>query len=172
MQAYAIPPSTIYAEMEHGITRKEHGTSREKARRVPFGEMTVKELIESNQCIGDINIIIRDRNGMRTKGYHIGADEGMEPIRRSLINEKDVYRKVNINAFDTKDIYQLYSNRIPKQLLELEVFSWKSTKAYRRGMTHSLECIDIEIRNGAALELTREDKIKDEQLAGQMSLEF
>lgn len=139
------------------------------ARRVPFEEMKIRELMETNNHIGDLIIAMRDKNGILIRNYHIGADAGIEPIRRHPLSEKYEYLEMNINAYDIKDEYRVYINRIPKQLLEQEVFSWRSTAAYRNGFNSDLERVCIEVRDGVVVELPKERKDAG-QLAGQMEI--
>lgn len=118
-------------------------------------------------------ITVRESNGKRIRGYHIGSNEGIKPICRPPAFENDVYRDVEINSFEKTDVCRLLINKIPKPLLELEVFSWRSMAAYRKGLIHNLERIDIEVYNGiTAGKLKYVYEKEDKQLKGQMEIEF
>lgn len=105
--------------------------------------MTVKELIQDNSFIGDISIDIRSNRGASaTPGYenrqtfsrlqqdwHIGKEEGIKPPYHSKVG---TYIEKSINEFDDgKDYYNLVISRIPKELLDLHVTSWRVWKCYR-----------------------------------------
>ena len=133
--------------------------------------MKIKELLELNNCIGDLDVEIRDENAIYIKSYHIGLNSGIEPIQRPPLCENDVYKEVSINSFDTKRVYyQILLNKIPKQLLELEVFSWRSYEAFRRDYSCELERVLIEVRGVNHVEIKEECLKNDAQLSGQMEI--
>ena len=116
--------------------------------------MTVKELIELNDHIGDITIMVRDENMILLKEYFIGAGAFVLPEKR---NERIDYMDFSINAFDEdKDRYQLLINKIPKNLLGLTVSEYSSRRAGRRYFDrHSLDHIDITVRpDGWQMDIT------------------
>lgn len=133
--------------------------------------MLVRELIELNSLIGDITVTIRDGNGKeKIKAFHIGAGAGIPPIYH---DKNDVYKEIEINAWDTgKEYYKLLMNKLPKQILDLQVFEYNIVTSYRRFVAstqHSLQHIYIAVRQG------EKDKTPDiegkEQLKGQMNIE-
>jgi len=100
--------------------------------------MTVRELIELNQMITDVNIEIR-RDGTRLlDALFIGCAEGVKPpfpckvpiseqyIDSLSFRKEARYIAKSINAWDDgKDYWQVKPDRIPKAWLELTVFSWQ-----------------------------------------------
>ena len=109
--------------------------------------MIVRELIELNQMITDVNIEIR-RNGTRLlDALFIGCAEGVKPPFPYKVPETEQYinnptrTKIahympkSINAWDDgKDYWQVKPDRIPKAWLELKVFSWEVWEASTLGV--------------------------------------
>lgn len=102
--------------------------------------MTVKELIELNQMITDIEIIVRVNGTALLDALHIGCAIGEKPPyplkvpkdRRYVGNMSVEYRKEatylpkSVNAWDDgKDYWQVKPDRIPKAWRDLEVYSWE-----------------------------------------------
>ena len=134
--------------------------------------MTVKELIELDDCIGDITITVRGgaSGGERLKEYHIGPEEGEVPPYH---DNKDVYKQVAINAKDVgKDYYQILLNKIPKPWLGLTVISFRVWKASRQpyGEQHSLEHILIDVKPEGHVE-EEIIKEKDTDMEGQLNFD-
>lgn len=104
--------------------------------------MTVRELIELNQMITDVEITVRD-NGFLTDQLNIGCARGEKPrypqrvprdskyargmnVRDEKMYKDAAYIPKSINSWDDgKDYWQVKANRIPKDWLELEVTSWE-----------------------------------------------
>lgn len=138
--------------------------------------MTIKELIELNDYIGDITVTIRDSEGKnKIQEYHIGVNAGIIPVYH---DDKDVYEEIEINTFDKgKDYYQILVSRVPKQILELRVFAYRIWGSYRRYLSasHGLEHVHITVRQGenAKTPVIKEksQEAKKEELEGQINLE-
>lgn len=134
--------------------------------------MTVKELIELNNFIGDITITVRGgaSGGERLKEYHIGPEEGKAPPYH---DNKDVYKQVAINAKDMgKDYYQILLTKIPKQWLGLTVISYRVWKASRKpyGVQHGFEHILIDVKpDGYVEKVDKTTKEKELAVEGQMN---
>ena len=99
--------------------------------------MTVKELIELNQNIVDIEIIVRKGGSRLLDALKIGPAVGeippcplMVPESERFINNESRRKLANyvaksINAWDDgKDYWQVKPNRIPKAWQDLEVYAW------------------------------------------------
>ena len=101
--------------------------------------MKVKELIELNQMITDVEITVRQNGCALLDKLCIGPACGEKPpyptrvpIKAEYVgNLSDALRKdaayipKSINAWDDgKDYWNVKVNRIPKAWLDLEVFSW------------------------------------------------
>lgn len=108
--------------------------------------MTVAELISINQNITDICIEVRVDGCALLDALHIGLDFGvkppypqMVPIDRAHIGNQSLtakkeakYIRKSINAWDDdKDYWQIKTNRIPKEWLDLEVYSWRNWHVYK-----------------------------------------
>lgn len=102
--------------------------------------MTVKELIELNQMITDVEITIRKDGSALLDQLNIGPAEGIKPPYPTMVPKEERYignlsletkRKAHyidksINAWDDgKDFWQVKPDRIPKKWLNLEVYSWE-----------------------------------------------
>lgn len=102
--------------------------------------MTVKELIELNQMITDIEIIVRVNGNALLDALFIGPAVGEKPPhpwrvpkeRRYVGNmsrecQKEArYIAKSVNAWDDgKDYWQVKTDRIPKGWGDLEVYSWE-----------------------------------------------
>lgn len=120
--------------------------------------MTVKELIELNQMITDVDIEVRVDGHKLLDAVRVGRDVGIKPpypLRVPLKPEyvgspnrsndhfyKDAaYINKSMNAWeDGKDYWQVKVKAIPAKYLDLEVFSWEVWAAARIGWgrrTHS-----------------------------------
>ena len=101
--------------------------------------MTVRELIELNQMITDVEITVR-KNGWLLDQLNIGPAEGRKPPCPTKVPQSEIYLtnmsvdtkrdayyiQKNLNAWDDgKDYWQIKPDRIPKKWLELEVYSWE-----------------------------------------------
>lgn len=109
--------------------------------------MKVKELIELNQMITDVEITVRENGTLRLDQLNIGPHQGIKPrfptrvpIKREYANSMnqhndEMYRDayyINkaLNSWDEgKDYWQVKPNRIPAKWLDLEVFSWEVWEA-------------------------------------------
>lgn len=98
--------------------------------------MTVKELVELNQHIVDIEIEIR-KNGLLMDVLELGPERGqLPPFPRKVPESANyaqnptrvkqaTYIEKSINAWDDgKDYWQVKPDRIPKAWQGLEVYSW------------------------------------------------
>lgn len=150
--------------------------------------MTVRELIELNQMIGDIEITIR-KDGKLLDQLNIGQHEGIKPRYPTMVPKEERYigtmSKSNqreahyipksINAKDDgKEYYQIMVGRIPKAWLELTVQGWDSHRAYRSiHSQHELEALRITtLPSGQRMEVQSEPKKSKEEdgMDGQMDI--
>lgn len=104
--------------------------------------MTVRELIELNQMITDVQITVRRNGCLLLDQLNIGPAEGEKPRFPTRVPRKPEYAgssnqhcesmykdaayiAKSINSWDDgKDYWQVKVNRIPAQWLDLEVYSW------------------------------------------------
>lgn len=103
--------------------------------------MTVKELIELNQMITDVEITIRGVDSHMIDQLNIGPSEGIKPPYPQRVPRRPnvpiaaqhddyfykdaAYIDKSINSWDDgRDYWELKVNRIPKKWLDLEVTSW------------------------------------------------
>lgn len=158
--------------------------------------MTVYELISLNQMITDLNITVRKDHKLLDQ-LNIGCAEGVKPpyptrvpIDERYINANGIYTNTHrdahyidksINAWDDgKDCWQIKTNRIPKEWLELEVTDWDShsasivhTTSPRRNRNNGFHGERLRINvlpSGQKLEIKQKPEISD-QIDGQMSFE-
>ena len=156
--------------------------------------MTVKELLETNMMLCDVEITLRDKDSWLLNQLNIGPAYGVKPPYPTQVpiaekyagNQSECYRKdaiyirKNINAYDDgKDYFQLFLNRFPKGWLDLEVFSWHYGFAYdgnhqRQRPADGWQAIRIRaIRYDDTLVALEEPKAlvqKSDQLEGQMDI--
>ena len=158
--------------------------------------MKVKDLIELNAMITDLEITVRKDGGLLLDQLNIGPSEGVKPpyptrvpkeerFAGSLNQHNDRFYKdaayipKSINAWDDgKDYYEIKVNRIPAKWLELEVFSWEVWKAStvtttspKRGRNVNFQgqlMKIVALPSGAKLEVKQEEKT--EELPGQMNI--
>ena len=164
--------------------------------------MKVRELIELNQMITDVQITVRKGGTALLDQLNIGSAEGEKPPYPLMVPKEERYignmsietkreaHYINksINAWDDgKDYWQVKVNRIPKQWLDLEVYSWgvspASTVCYssprrRNGNMKNVnfhgQRIDITaIPSGECLEVkeVKQTEPEPDQVDGQMSIE-
>ena len=110
--------------------------------------MTVKELIELNQMIVDVEITVRKDGNALLDQLNFGPSEGVKPPHPMMvpIDERYIgtmnqchqreayYIDKSINSWDDgKDYWQVKVNRIPAKWLDLEVFSWSAWPASTAG---------------------------------------
>lgn len=158
--------------------------------------MKVRELLELNPHIVDIEITVRRNGNMLVDFLAIGPDAGVEPPYPMMIPDKEgafngpkhkaKYIRKSINAWDDgKDHYGLMLNRIPAKWLELEVYSWDSLHVYsphhwrepHPGMFDFRGIAITALPSGESLEVKtnaekNEDLDENGQLIGQMSFEI
>lgn len=158
--------------------------------------MKVKDLIELNSMITDLEITVRKDGGLLLDQLNIGPSEGVKPpyptrvpkeerFAGSLNQHNDGFYKdaayipKSINAWDDgKDYYEIKVNRIPAKWLDLEVYSWEVWKAStvattspKRGRTANFQgqlMKIVALPNGEKLEVKQEEKT--EELPGQMNI--
>lgn len=162
--------------------------------------MTVKELIELNAMITDLEITVRKDGGLLLDQLNIGPAEGIKPpyptrvakeerYAGSLNQHNDEFYKdaayipKSINAWDDgKDYYEIKVNRIPAKWLDLEVYSWEVWKASRVGTTSQRRYSSnnfqgqlmkiVALPSGEKLEIKEKTLEKSEvTLPGQMSID-
>lgn len=162
--------------------------------------MTVRELIELNSYITDLEITVRLNGTRMLDQLNIGLHEGIKPryptrvpISEEYIDNfavldrehhKDAaYVDKSINSWDDgKDYWQTKVNRIPKKWLDLEVVSWDSHPASTVGVSrrsceghpninfHGERLRVNVLPSGEKLDIP-EEKPKNDQIEGQMSIE-
>lgn len=154
--------------------------------------MKVRELIELNSYITDLEICVRENGGKLLDCLHIGPDYGTKPkypqmiypngIMNHATARESTYICKSINTWDDgKDYWSIKLNSIPAKWLDLEVYCWRQRHVYsgRHYRSHSNpadEYCGLEITvnpSGQNLEIREEPKNKpSEQIEGQMSLEL
>ncbi len=163
--------------------------------------MTVKELIELNQMITDVEITVRKDGSALLDQLNIGPAEGRKPPyptmvpkseryigNLSIVTKREAhYIEKSINAWDDgKDYWQVKPDRIPKKWLELEVFSWgvwpASTAISGRRTNYGLNFKNVNFHgqrlnitalpSGESLQIEKPAAKKDDdELDGQMDFE-
>lgn len=111
--------------------------------------MTVKDLIERNAMITDIEITVRQNGSLLLDQLNIGSAEGVRPPYPTRVprdpkyagnfntSNDDMYKDAayipkSINAWDDgKDYYEIKVKRIPSKWLDLEVYGWDCSAASR-----------------------------------------
>lgn len=159
--------------------------------------MTVKDLIERNSMITDLEITVRKNGADLYDQLNIGCAEGVKPRYPTRVpkgpryvgntnlsdpsTHKDAaYISKSINAWDDgKDYYEIKLNRIPAKWLELEVFSWSVGRASSIGVNprrhnnnnfHGERLRITALPSGESLEIKEKTKDTDEELPGQMNI--
>lgn len=157
--------------------------------------MKLRELIELNQNITDLELYIREGGSSLVDYYAIGLDSGIKPpfpmkIHPGTKGEKEgTYIHKSINAWDDgKEYWQTKVNRIPESLLDLEVYAWCNRHVYRPHHPRSFvnpsdayEKYQVTLLPSGELPKLKEVKVKepkektvaaqvDEQLPGQTSI--
>ena len=117
--------------------------------------MRVKELIELNAMVTDLEITVRKNGGQVLDQLNRGCSQGVKPpyptrvprdakYAGSINQMVDKYYKdaayipKSINAWDDgKEHYQIMINRIPAKWIDLEVYSWEVWRASRVCTTSS-----------------------------------
>ena len=102
--------------------------------------MTVRELIELNQMITDVEITVRKDGSALLDQLNIGPAEGIKPPHPTMVPKEEkyignmsletkreaYYINKSINSWDDgKDYWQVLPKRIPSKWLELTVYSWE-----------------------------------------------
>ena len=102
--------------------------------------MTVRELIELNQMITDVEITVRKDGSALLDQLNIGPAEGIKPPYPTMVPKEEkyignmsletkreaYYINKSINSWDDgKDYWQVLPKRIPSKWLELTVYSWE-----------------------------------------------
>lgn len=159
--------------------------------------MTVKDLIELNSMITDLEITVRQNGGLLLDQLNIGCSEGVKPPYPTRVPKdarfaknigradektfKDAtYIPKSINTWDDgKDYYQLLTNRVPAKWLNLEVHSWEVWKASSVGTTSPRRYQNnnfygqlmkiVALPSGEKLEIKEPEKTEAE-LPGQMNI--
>ena len=160
--------------------------------------MKVKELIELNAMITDLEITVRKDGGLLWDQLNIGCSEGVKPPYPTRVPKeakyagnlcrtdekmfKDAaYIPKSINAWDDgKDYYQILTGRVPGKWLELEVYSWEVWKAsgvattnprrYQNNNFHGQLIKIVALPSGEKLEVKQELQTKTKELPGQMNI--
>lgn len=160
--------------------------------------MTVRELIELNAMITDLEITVRIGGNLLLDQLNIGCSEGVKPPYPTRVpkdpkyagnfnqSNDDMYKDAayipkSINAWDDgKDYYEIKLNRIPANWLDLEVLSWSVGKASSVGVNprrhrnvnfHGERLRITALPSGESLEV-KEDPVEKSEvgLSGQMNI--
>jgi hypothetical protein len=157
--------------------------------------MKVRELIETNPMITDLQLTIRHK-GILIDQIHIGPDAGEKPRYPTRIPLKKEFRGVDqsndgmyrdaeyipesINVWDDgKDYWQVKAKMIPREYREMEVRTWEvwpastvTNHSPRRSRTHFYgQRINIEIETKEETTPKVEPKPEPKkEMDGQMSL--
>ena len=162
--------------------------------------MKVKDLIELNAMITDLEITVRLNGNTLLDQLNIGPSEGITPPYPTRVPKdakyaenlcrtdekmfKDAaYIPKSINAWDDgKDYYEIKVNRIPAKWLELEVHSWEVWKAssvattsprrYQNNNFQGQLMRIVALPSGEKLEVkkTQQEAVKETELPGQMNI--
>ena len=149
--------------------------------------MTVKELIELNQMITDVEITVRKNGNALLDQLNFGPSEGVKPPHPMMVpieeryidNIGNSYRREayyipkSINAWDDgKDYWQVKPERLPKKWLDLEVYAWEvwpasqvCTTSPRRGRNvnfHGQRINIVALPSGEKLEIVKAKPEKEE----------
>ena len=161
--------------------------------------MTVKDLIELNAMITDLEITVRQNGNLLLDQLNIGCSEGVKPPYPTRVpkdpkyagnfnrSNDDMYKDAAyipkpINSWDMgKDYYEIRVKSIPAKWLDLEVYSWECSPASRvtyasprRGNTnfYGQYMKIIALPSGESLKVKEKTSEKSEvTLPGQMSID-
>ena len=163
--------------------------------------MKVRELIELNQMITDVEITVRKDGTKLLDQLNIGPAEGIKPPYPTMVPKEEkyidnmsletkreaYYINKSINAWDDgKDYWQVKWNRIPSKWLELTVYSWEvwpaSTISHGRRTNYDLNFKNVSFHgqrlnitalpSGESLQIEKPAAKKDDdELDGQMTFE-
>lgn len=158
--------------------------------------MRVKDLIELNAMITDLEITVRLNGNLLLDQLNIGCSEGVKPpyptrvptkeeYAGSLAQHTDHYKDAayipkSINSWDDgKDYYEIKVNRIPAKWLDLEVYSWEvwqassvattSPRRYHNNNFRGQLMKIVALPSGENLDIRQEEK-PEEGLPGQMTI--
>lgn len=160
--------------------------------------MKVKDLIELNAMITDLEITVRKDGNLLLDQLNIGPSEGVIPLYPTRVPKEAKYAEnlcrtdekmfkdaayipKSINAWDDgKDYYQILTGRVPAKWLELEVYSWEVWKAskvattnprrYHNNNFHGQLMKIVALPSGAKMEVKQDEKT-EKTLPGQMNIE-
>ena len=159
--------------------------------------MKVKDLIELNAMITDLEITVRKDGNLLLDQLNIGPSEGVIPPYPTRVPKEAKYAEnlcrtdekmfkdaayipKSINAWDDgKDYYQLLTNRVPAKWLNLEVHSWEVWEAstvgtinprrYQNNNFYGQLMKIVALPSGEKLEIKEPEKTEAE-LPGQMNI--
>lgn len=157
--------------------------------------MTVKELIELNQMIVDVEITIRENGSALLDQLNIGPARGIKPPQPTRVPKHPKYKNLfsrnddhfykdaayidkSINSWDDgKDYWNVKPDRIPNKWLDLQVFSWEVWPASTVHVPHRYQNVNfhgeriniVALPSGQVMEV-KEVKEPEEQIDGQMNL--
>lgn len=157
--------------------------------------MTVRELIELNAMITDLQIEVRHEGNLLFDELNIGLNVGRKPpfpvrvpikydvnlakgCRSSKFFRDAAYIQKSINSFDDgREYWEVKPNRIPKGWLDLEVFSWEVWQASRVGCPgrqnnnfYGQRLNIVALPSGQTLSRPKQEQ-KENEYDGQMSIE-
>ena len=159
--------------------------------------MLVRELIDLNMMITDVEITVRKNGTALLDQLNIGCERGVKPPYPTMVPKEEryignislstkseaKYIPKSINSWDDgQDFWQVKTKRIPEKWLDLEVHSWEvwpasymgdNPRRYRNGNFHGQRINIIALPSGESLEVKepKRQQAEDEQLEGQMTID-
>lgn len=91
--------------------------------------ITIRDLLETCDTIGALEISVRPPHGTILKRIHIGMKEDMP----RYLSDYDMEIETPINSADKgNDMWGVITKNIPKSILDMKVSGWKIRSAWRR----------------------------------------
>lgn len=132
--------------------------------------MTIKELLETNPFIGDLEIVFRENKRHLKKLILISpyADTAIKEVDTRPYEIELIKKKINRADIGDDVKFDTLIKKIPKELLDLEVYLWDMTSAWRP-MGDSLDGMrKLEVWINIANDVPTVNE--DEQIEGQQQL--
>ncbi|WP_302153467.1 hypothetical protein [Eubacterium ventriosum] len=132
--------------------------------------MTIRDMLETNSFIGDLKIVFRENKRLLKKMIIISpnADTSIKDITTRPYEIKLIKKKINRADIYDDEKYDTLVKKIPKELLELEVYDWNMRRAYRRGGWNLESMKELEVWINIANDVPAVNE--DEQIEGQQQL--
>ena len=156
--------------------------------------MTVKEMVETNMMVTDLQVTVRKDGSALLDQLNIGCAEGVEPRYPTMVpkeeryigtpnmenRKKAKYLPKSINSWDDgKDYWEVKVNRIPDKWLDLVVYSWEvwpashlgdNPRRYRNGNFHGQRLNITALPSGASLDMPKEKTNENTEDDGQLTI--